>query len=127
MDSNTLLNKVGSFFNSRWIVGIFLAVLVYIFIGNTINYIANNQKPREVIIQPKVVKLAEISIAYVPETQETLFLNRVTGQVDYKLSKEVTLAVLALKQLQLQADYTTQLNNNKPNEKEVSSKKKGQK
>lgn len=52
------------------------------------------------------ITLDKVKIAYIPETDETIFIDRTTNAIILLFSKEATAAVYSLKSSAMQDDYT---------------------
>ena len=78
------------------VIGIFAVCFCY--------YIGTITSMR-VVELPQQINLADVKVAYVPETEEVVILDRKTTVVKYVLSKEVTVAIFTLKSTSIQQNY----------------------
>ena len=54
---------------------------------------------------PDEIKLTDVKVSYVPETEEIVFINKKDNTMRNILSKEVVIAVFSLKATNIQQDY----------------------
>jgi len=84
-------------------------VLVLLIEGGRLFYSSLNVETKS--MNAKVITLKEVVIAYAPELKRIVFLNRLTGQVEFSLSDSVSMAIFALKSSELVSDYKQSLTN----------------
>lgn len=86
--------------SKAWIIfGVVVLFIVLIFV------IYDNASRGNALSVPKIVTLTDYKLAYIPETEEVLFVDRKTNVVFQVLSKEVATTVFTLKAANIQQEY----------------------